>query len=156
VWSVGPQNSDWTFGVTGYGSYRCSVSVFPVSVCDCRRSCMVVLCVRKTCAVRLTLADRRCCYYCASVCLIIMSNTFTVEKKSETKSNPQHSPTVRVQAELFEPTDNRYPVFNYQKLLIEEVSATKSRLCMSAMHAHILHTHISYTHTRTNIRVSPA
>ncbi|XP_015373600.1 PREDICTED: ubinuclein-2 isoform X2 [Diuraphis noxia] len=81
---------------------------------------MVVLRVRETCAVRLTLADRRCCYYCASVCLIIMSNTFTVEKKSETKSNPQHSPTVRVQAELFEPTDNRYPVFNYQKLLIEE------------------------------------
>ncbi|XP_001949183.2 yemanuclein [Acyrthosiphon pisum] len=81
---------------------------------------MVVLRVRETCAVRLTLADRRCCYYCASVCLIIMSNTFTVEKKSETKSNPQHSPTVRVQAELFEPTDNKYPVFNYQKLLIEE------------------------------------
>ncbi|XP_026808501.1 yemanuclein [Rhopalosiphum maidis] len=49
-----------------------------------------------------------------------MSNTFTVEKKSETKSNPQYSPTIRVQAELFEPTDNRYPVFNYQKLLIEE------------------------------------
>ncbi|XP_027845855.1 yemanuclein [Aphis gossypii] len=81
---------------------------------------MVVLRFRETCAVRLTLADRRCCYYCASVCLIIMSNTFTVEKKSETKSNPQYSPTIRVQAELFEPTDNRYPVFNYQKLLIEE------------------------------------
>ncbi|KAL5239599.1 hypothetical protein ACI65C_007009 [Semiaphis heraclei] len=81
---------------------------------------MVVLRVCETCAVRLTLADRRCCYYCASVCLIIMSNTFTVEKKSETKSNSQHSPTVRVQAELFEPTESRYPVFNYQKLLIEE------------------------------------
>jgi len=102
----------------------------PFSVCDCRRSCMVVVCVCETCAVRLTLADRRCCYYCASVCLIIMSNTFTVEKKSETKSNPQHSPTVRVQAELFEPTEDRYPVFNYQKLLIEEVSATNSRLYM--------------------------
>lgn len=111
-------------GVTGYGSYRivavCSYS--QCSVCDCRRSCMVVLCVRETCAVRLVLAVRRCCYYCASVC-VIMSNTYTVEKKSETKSNQQHLPTVRIQAELFEPTENRYPVFNYQKLLlIEEVS----------------------------------
>jgi len=104
--------------------------LFPFSVCDCRRSCMLVLRVCETCAVRLTLADRRCCYYCASVCLIIMSNTFNVEKKSETKSNPQHLPTVRVKAELFEPTESRYPVFNYQKLLIEEVSATKSRLYM--------------------------
>lgn len=109
--------------LSGYGSYRCSVFSFPVSVCDCRRSCMVVLCVRdrETCAIRLTFADRRCCYYCVSVCLIIMSNTSTVEKK--TKSNTQHSPTIRIHVELFEPTENRYPVFNYQKLIhIEEVS----------------------------------
>lgn len=118
----------------------------PFSVCDCRRSCMVVLRFRETCAVRLTLADRRCCYYCAPVCLIIMSNTFTVEKKSETKSNPQYSPTIRVQAELFEPTDNRYPVFNYQKLLIEEVSTTKWISYMLAIHAYVFHIHL-YTHT---------
>lgn len=89
---------------------------------------MVVLCIRdrKTCAIRLTLADRRCCYYCASACLIIMSNISTVEKKSETKSNTQHSPTIRIHVELFEPTENRYPVFNYQKLIhIEEVSKLK-------------------------------
>lgn len=103
----------------------CSYYYIPISqfsVCDCRRSCMVVVRVRETCAIRLTLPDRRCCYYCASVCLIIMSNTYAVEKKSETKSNSQHSPTIRIQADLFEPTENRYPVFNYQKLLIEEVS----------------------------------
>lgn len=51
-----------------------------------------------------------------------MSSTVTVEKKSESKSNNQHSPTIRIHAELFEPTESRYPVFNYQKLLVEEVS----------------------------------
>ncbi|XP_050442472.1 ubinuclein-2 [Adelges cooleyi] len=49
-----------------------------------------------------------------------MSNTFTDVKKSETKSNPQYSPTIRIHADLFEPTESRYPVFNYQKLLLEE------------------------------------
>lgn len=53
-----------------------------------------------------------------------MSNTFTVEKKSETKSNLQDSPTIRISVDLFEPNENRYPVFNYQKLLFEDVSDT--------------------------------
>lgn len=97
-------------------------SIYQFLVCDCRRSCMVVLRFRETCAVRSTLAEHRCCYYCASVYLIIMSNTYTVEKKSETKSNSHHSPSIRIQVELFEPTENRYPVFNYQKLFTEEVS----------------------------------
>lgn len=90
---------------------------------------MVGLRVRETCAIRLTLADRRCCYYCAPVCLIIMSNTFTVEKKSETKSNTQHSPTIRLKVDLFEPNENRYPVINYQKLLFEDVSNTNGATC---------------------------
>ncbi|VVC35817.1 Hypothetical protein CINCED_3A018374 [Cinara cedri] len=88
---------------------------------------MVVLRVRETCAIRLVLAVCRCCYYCASVCLIIMSNTYTAEKKSETKSNPSHLPTIRIQAELFEPTENRYPVFNYQKLLLIEEKKRRRR-----------------------------
>ncbi|XP_050547819.1 ubinuclein-2-like [Daktulosphaira vitifoliae] len=49
-----------------------------------------------------------------------MSNIVTVEKKSESKSNLQYSPTIRIHADLFEPTESRYPVFNYQKLLVEE------------------------------------
>lgn len=115
------------------------VSYSQFSVCDCRRSCVVVLCVCKTCAVRLTLAVRRCCCYCAAVRLIIMSNTFTVEKKSETKSNTQHSPTIRIQADLFEPTENRYPVFNYQKLLGDEVVSTLLHLCPQNVYLRRIH-----------------
>lgn len=45
------------------------------------------------------------------------------DQRSDVKSSPQHSPAVRIQVDLFEPTDSRYPVFNYQKLLADEVSA---------------------------------
>lgn len=91
----------------------------------------------ETCAVRLTLVVRRCCYYCAvAVCLIIMSNTTCTidEKKSDTKANDQRLPTIRIQAELFEPTKNRYPVFNYQRLLSDEVSVNRIAPCYKEVH----------------------
>lgn len=72
-----------------------------------------------------------------------MSNTYTVEKKSETKTNSQHSPTIRIQADLFEPTENRYPVFNYQKLLIEEVSDRDYHtLLQYNASVHVLHIYV--------------
>lgn len=97
---------------------------------------MVVWSVSETCAIRLTLADRRCYYYRASVRLIIMSNTYPVENKSETKSTCQPPSTVRIQVKLFEPDENRYPVFNYQKLLLEEVSDAIAEY-MFAMYTHM-------------------
>lgn len=89
---------------------------------------MVVVYVRETCAVRRTLVDRRCCCYSycrrVPVCLTAMSAVVSAaDQRSDVKSSPQHSPAVRIQVDLFEPTDSRYPVFNYQKLLADEVSA---------------------------------
>lgn len=58
------------------------------------------------------------------VCLTTMSAVVSAaDQRSDVKSSPQHSPAVRIQVDLFEPTDSRYPVFNYQKLLADEVSA---------------------------------
>lgn len=106
-------------------------SLLSASVRDCLWSPIMVsalvLGVRETCAAWETLADRQCCcrlcYRRASICPTKMSTDNTAAKKSDTKSNLQHSPAIRIRVELFEPTETRYPVFNYPKLLAEEVSA---------------------------------